>query len=184
MISSLMSFPTQPAFIHSGTWDDVTRRHPAMKWMEDYTLNFNKRGRWEDKRNEWHTEDFSLVKPDGSEFKGHEVAWEQSKSMYNFFTKEFHEPYFLVCWEIDDGWEMLGQAYFYANCIGESVAGEKKVADLQGREWDVKIPSAFRFIYVKRDGAAHGGIELKRCEIMGDSMPGVHILMQRGVIKQ
>lgn len=179
-----MSFPTQPAFVHTGTWDDETRKHPAMKWMEDYTLNFNKRGGWDQKRNDWHSEDFTLVKPDGSVHTGHENAFEQSKSMYGLFTSEFHEPYFLVCWETGTGWEMLGQAYFYANCVGESAVGEKKVKDLQGREWDVKIPSAFLFKYLKKDGAAHGGIELGRCEIMSDSLPAVQILMQRGVIKQ
>src|SRR5690242_12634653 len=28
-----MAFPTQPAFVHYGTWDDESRKHPAMKWM-------------------------------------------------------------------------------------------------------------------------------------------------------
>jgi hypothetical protein len=28
-----MSFPTKPALVHYGTWDDETRAHPAMKWM-------------------------------------------------------------------------------------------------------------------------------------------------------
>ena len=32
-----MSFPTQPAFVHNGSWDDTTRTHPAMEWMERYT---------------------------------------------------------------------------------------------------------------------------------------------------
>jgi len=32
-----MSFPTQEAFVHTGTWDSTTRKHPAMKWMETYT---------------------------------------------------------------------------------------------------------------------------------------------------
>ncbi|KIW11210.1 hypothetical protein PV08_10510 [Exophiala spinifera] len=187
-MSSSSAFPTKPAFIHRGTWDDETRAHPAMKWMEEFTLNFNRRGGWEEARTDWHSDDFSLVKSDGTEVRGHEPAWEQVKAMYGFFTSELHEPYLLVCWETDDGWEMLGQANFYANCVGgdEKSSGErqqqqKKVKDLQGREWDVKIPSAFRFVYVKTDAAAHGGIELKRCEIMSDSMPAVQILMQRGV---
>jgi hypothetical protein len=32
-----MSYPTQPAFIHTGTWDDETRKHECMKWMQVYS---------------------------------------------------------------------------------------------------------------------------------------------------
>jgi hypothetical protein len=48
-----MSFPTTPAFVHVGTWNDETRKHPAMKWMEEYTLNFNKRGDWNQEESDW-----------------------------------------------------------------------------------------------------------------------------------
>lgn len=104
--------------------------------------------------------------------------------MYQPCTSELHDPYNLITWETNDGWEMLGQAYFYANLSGEATSGEKKVKDQSGKEWDVKVRSAFRFLYVKKEGAAHGGIELKRTEIMSDSLPVVQILMARGVIKQ
>jgi hypothetical protein len=48
-----MSVPTTPAFVHAGTWDDETRKHPAMKWMEEYTINFNKRGDWDQEESDW-----------------------------------------------------------------------------------------------------------------------------------
>lgn len=48
-----MSIPTTPAFIHVGTWDDETRKHPAMKWMEDFTLEFNKRVDWDKDGCDW-----------------------------------------------------------------------------------------------------------------------------------
>lgn len=176
-----MSLPTQPAYIHVGTWDHETRRHPAMRWMEIYTHNFNARGGWDKSPFDWHTSDFTLVKADGSLYSNADEAFEQMKQMYAPFTKEFHEPYFLICWETKTGWEMLGQAHFYANCRGEPVAGEKKVQDGQGREWDVKIPGAFKFTYVKKEEAAHDGIELQRSEVMVDSLPAVQVLMQRGV---
>jgi hypothetical protein len=48
-----MSVPTTPAFIHIGTWDDETRKHPGMKWMEEFTLNFNKRGDWNKDESDW-----------------------------------------------------------------------------------------------------------------------------------
>ena len=104
--------------------------------------------------------------------------------MYQFFTSEFHEPYFLVTWETKDGWDMLGQAQFFANLPGAPTPQEQKAKDLQGRQWDVKIPSAFYFSYVKHSGARHDGILMKKAEIMSDSMPAVQILMARGVIKQ
>lgn len=178
-----MSFPTQPAFIHVGTWDDKTRKHPAMKWMEDYTLNFNARGNWDQKSSDWHTSDFTLVKPDGSVYKDADEAFHQAKDMYATFTKEFHEPYFLVAWETSDGYEMLGQAHLFANCAGQPGQEEKKVRDGQGREWDVKIPGGFHFEYVKKQGAAHGDYELRRTEILSDSLPALQILMKRGVWK-
>jgi len=178
-----MSFPTQPAFIHTGPWDDETRKHPAMEWMEDYTKNFNARGDWDQPSSDWLSADFTFVKPDGTVSTGQEEAFQQVKDLYAPFTKELHEPYFCVCWETQNGWEMLGQAHLFANCPGEPGPGESKVRDGQGREWHVKIPGAFHFTYVKRNGAAHGGIELSRTEIMSDSMPAVQILMQRGVLK-
>lgn len=179
-----MSVPTQPAFIHVGTWDDETRKHPAMKWMEEFTLNFNKRGDWGQDESDWLSSDTTLVKPDGSSHTGNGLAFKQSKEMYQFFTSEFHEPYFLVTWETKDGWEMIGQAHLFANLPGEATPQEAKVKDLQGREWDVKIPGGFRFEYVRQDGAPHDGIVLRRTEIMSDSMPAVQLLMARGVIKQ
>ena len=44
---------TKPAFIHYGTWDDETRQHPAMKWMEDYTKNTNNRADWGQEECDW-----------------------------------------------------------------------------------------------------------------------------------
>jgi hypothetical protein len=128
--------------------------------------------------------DFTLVKPDGISTTGNAPAFKESKGMYQFFTSELHEPYFLVCWETKDGWDMIGQAHLYANLPGDATPQEKKVKDLQGQEWHVKIPGAFVFSYVRQNGAPHDGIVLRRTEIMSDSMPAVQILMARGVIKQ
>jgi len=179
----MATFQTQPAFIHTGPWNDGSRKHPAMKWMEEFTIAFNARSGWDQKTSDWNTPDFSLVKPDGTEVKGAEEAWAEAKALYTPFTSEYHEPFFLVTWETDDGYEMLGQAYLYANCVGQKAEGDPKVKDGQGREWEVKIPGGFRFQYVKKNGAAHGDFEMRRCEIMSDSMPAAQILMKRGVLK-
>ncbi|EXJ85124.1 hypothetical protein A1O3_05799 [Capronia epimyces CBS 606.96] len=178
-----MSIPTRPAYFHIGTWDDETRRHPAMKWMEDYTKAFNAREGWDRKASDWHASEYTLVTPDGSTYTDAEESFNETKAMYAPFTKEFHEPYFLVCWETSTGWEMLGQAHLFANCAGNPGPGEQKVKDLQGREWDVKIPGAFHFAYLSQQGAAHGGIELSRAEIMSDSLPAIQVLKKRGLIE-
>jgi hypothetical protein len=34
-----MSSATQPAFIHNGSWDEKSRAHPVMKFLEDFTVN-------------------------------------------------------------------------------------------------------------------------------------------------
>ena len=78
---------------------------------------------------------------------------------------------------------MIGQAWLHANLPGEPKTGERRVKDLSGKEWDVKIPGGFHFVYVKQEGAPHDGIVLARTEIMSDSMPAVQILMARGVMK-
>lgn len=127
--------------------------------------------------------DFTLVKPDGTSHTGNAPAFKESKGMYQFFTQELHEPYFLISWETADGWDMIGQAWLYANLPGTPTAHEQKVKDLQGKEWDVKIPGAFKFEYVRQERAPHDGIVLRRTEISSESFGVVQILMARGVIK-
>jgi hypothetical protein len=61
--------------------------------------------------------------------------------------------------------------------IGE---GEKK-KDLQGREWDVEVPGAFHFTYIKEDGA-HKGLRLSEEKLYADGLPMVGALLKRGMI--
>ena len=51
-----MSSSTQPlkAYVHFGTWDDSTRQHPAMKWMEHYTRHIIDEARWDEPGEKWH----------------------------------------------------------------------------------------------------------------------------------
>lgn len=179
-----MSVPTQPAFIHVGTWDDETRSHPALKWMEQYTNAFNAREQWDQKSSDWHASKYTLVKPDGSTYTDAEEAFTEVKGLYAPFTKEYHDPTFMVTWETSNGWEMFGQANLFANCPGDPSEGDQKIEDPQGREWDVKIPGAFHFEYEKNEGAAHGGIEMSRAEIMIDPTPAVQILKRRGLLNE
>jgi len=178
-----MSYST-PAFVSYGTWGPETRKNPAMKWMEDYTVNVIDKQQWSLPYSEYHADDFSVLKPDGNEVEGGEQAWAAIKELYSPFTEHLHEPFFLSCHETDYGWEMIGQAMVYANLQGKQAAGEQKVKDLTGKEWDIKVPGGFRFQYVKDAKAKNGGgIVLRMTQIMSDSGPAMMGMMKRGLIK-
>jgi hypothetical protein len=95
-----MSFPTQQAFIHNGDWNEETRKHPAMKWMERYTREQIDARAWASGAdpNEWHTSDFTLQKSDGTRREGADKANDALGEIYGPFTGQKHEPTFLVCW--------------------------------------------------------------------------------------
>ena len=179
-----MSFPTQAAFVHYGSWDDTTRTHPAMKFMEAYTSWFEENHFKEPAPTQWHTKDGSLALADGREFKGADEVWAALPLTYGPFVQYYHQPYFLNCFEIAKGYEMIGQATLFANLPGEAGGDEQKVTDNQGKKWDVAVPGAFRFIYHKEPSAKNGlGFLLHRSEIMADSGPVVVKLLKRGVMK-
>ncbi len=179
------SFPTVPAFIHTGDWDDTTRSHPAMKWMEPFTRWWDSR-EWttdESSLSNWATSDFALYPADGSSAKGTKAAYAALKALYGPLAAHLHEPTYLVASETEDGWEMLGQASFYADLGGEPGEGEKKVKDGKGREWDMCVPSAFHIWYVKDEKAGNGGAMLiKKEEIMTDSGVGMRAALKRGLV--
>ncbi len=178
-----MSFPTQPAFVLRGDWNDESRKHPAMKWMEDYTKMFDRKGYNTEKWIDWTTEDNVFTGADGTAYEGGEKAWEGASAVYQPFAEYTHHPYFAIAVKTDYGYEMLGQAYLYGNLPGERGEGEPpKVTDRRdGKEWDVCIPGAFRFQYVK--GKGKYGFALRRTDIHSDSMGAVMTLVKRGVIK-
>lgn len=96
-----MSFQTQQAFIHNGDWNEETRKHPAMKWMERYTREQVDARTWASgvDPNEWHTSDFALQKSDGTRREGADKANDALGEIYGPFTGgQKHEPTFLVCW--------------------------------------------------------------------------------------
>lgn len=171
-----MSFPTKPAFVHHGSWDQTTAQHPAMKWMEEYNHDFDTQS-WDSK---WYSEDWTYVASDGNIYQGKEKALEAVKSFYSPLTTYFHEPFLVMCSETPDGYEMIGQAKLYANLPGEPHVEEKKVKDGSGRDWDLAVPGAFYFQYAKHGG----GFVLKKTEMMGDSGVIAIKLVKRGVIGQ
>lgn len=78
-----MSFPTKPAYVHAGSWDDELRSHPAMGWMEKYTDEvFDARAFDDDTFAAWHTPDFVFVKSDGTTGAPGKPSWELAKASY------------------------------------------------------------------------------------------------------
>jgi hypothetical protein len=176
-----MPFPTQPAFVHHGTWDHSTRQHPAMKWMESCTLDFDTHTF----PTKWMHPDCETVLADGSRHRGREIANEAIKQVYGPLAAHLHEPFYLVVTEAGDGasWDMIGLAMVYANLSedGSGSGGEAKVKDLSGKEWDFKMPGAFKFHYVK-DKEGPDGIYLRRSELCSDSGVPMKLMLKRGLI--
>jgi hypothetical protein len=180
-----MSSPSQPACVHYGDWDDQTRAHRCMNWTEQWAMAFERKENWERPYTEWQTSNTIFIKSDGATFTGAE-SWEATKAVYAPLAKFHHESYFLICVGTDYGWEGIGQATIYANLPGERGAGEPpRVRDKRAsgeEEWDVAVPGAFRFEYVKNDQGMHDGIRVRKTEIMSDSLSIVMTLAKRVVI--
>ncbi|KAF3037728.1 hypothetical protein E8E11_005283 [Didymella keratinophila] len=175
-----MSFPTKPAFVHYGTWDDETRAHPAMKWMEQYTNQVDAKAADEVKNN-WMAQDHFLVRSTGQKDTGAQASVDALyKEIYAPFAEHAHVPYHLVCYEVDDGWEMMGLATVYWNLAvpGKQESGEK-VKDKEGNEWDGAMPGAFNFHYRKEGG----GIRVTKTEIAADPTAAVVGMLKRGMMK-
>ena len=150
-----------------------------MKWMESFTKDFDANG----PSAKWYTANASLQKGDGSEYHGREETIAATKQLYGPLTSYFHEPYFVYCSETDDGYEMLGQAKLFANLPGAPAAGESKVKDQSGNEWDMALPAAFHFWYVNDEKAENGlGMAVKRTEIMSDGSVPMGVMLKRGLI--
>jgi hypothetical protein len=152
-----------------------------MKWMEDYTTQMFDKRKWDTPYNEWHSDDFVFVKPDGSAItSGGADAWKEILTMVAPFTAHRHRPFFGTAVETDYGWLMIGLGHVYVNLVGPPASGEKKVKDPEGNEWDLTFPGAYRGEFVK-DGK--GGIKMRRSEIISDTWPVASRLLKRGVMK-
>lgn len=192
-----MSFATKPAFVHYGSWDDETRKHPAMKWMyalpfpvrpsshlthprEQYTYKIDAKAVDEVKK-DWMADDHFLIRSTGQKDTGAQASLDALfKEIYAPFSKHAHVPTHLVCYEVDDGWEMMGLATVYWNLAvpGKQESGEK-VKDKQGNEWDGAMPGGFNFHYRKEGG----GIRVTKTEIAADPTAAVVGMLKRGMLK-
>jgi len=178
-----MAYPTTPAFVHFGDWDEETRKHPSQAWMEHIVHNIFDAHKWDTPHSDLYTDDLVLLKPDGAEVKGGEASWAAVAELFSPFVAQHTEPFYLVTTDTDYGWEMIGKAKIYGTLPGKPSDGETKVKDGKGREWDVAMPGGFRFQYVKDAGGPHDGILMKMVQICTDSGPVLMRMLRRGLIK-
>ncbi|KAH7067199.1 hypothetical protein FB567DRAFT_634795 [Paraphoma chrysanthemicola] len=174
-----MSYPTKQAFTHVGSWDDKSRAHPAMKWMENYTYACDRKAWNTEPASAYLTSDHTLQKSTGEIVSGGDASWSIFREeLYAPMSAHCHDPTNLVCWENETGWEMLGVANLWYNL---AVAGEgEKVKDKQGKEWDGVIPAAFDFHYVKQ---GDGSIKLGKTSIYSNPTGAVVGMLKRGMMK-
>lgn len=174
---------TAQVFMHTtNSWDAATRSHPAGAFLEKYALVLEQAD-WKMPYTEYCHPEWTLAQANGTVTHGAHESWAALKELYGNFTAFQHEPAFIIIWETEAGWDVIGLANVFVNLPGGSAQGEQKVKDVKGREWDLSAPGAFRFQYVKDDKAKHGGILLKRTDIFSDSGPAVVTLLKRGVLK-
>lgn len=175
-----MSYATKPAFIHAGSWNDETRKHPAMKWMEDYTHRFDDGAYAKLSSAEMgHAPGFVYQKSTGEVIEGADDAWKALAQTYAPFQSHVHDPIWLLCWETEKGWDMFGVAQVWYTLPAPPSATEKKMKGYGDKEWDGMAPGAFHFSYWKTGS----GIELGRTEIFNDASPVIVQMIKRGMLK-
>jgi hypothetical protein len=88
--SPTMAPSTVPAFVHKGDWSVESDDHPAMKWMNSYTKMVDRKV-WETEPwQDWHTDDYVLIKSDGTKISGGEAAWKALAEIYGKQSTLFH----------------------------------------------------------------------------------------------
>lgn len=127
------------------------------------------------------TSDHVLIRTTGQKDSGAQASVDALyKEIYAPFAKWVHIPQHLICYEVDDGWEMIGLATLYWTLAvpGKAESGEK-VKDAEGNEWDGCNPASFSFRY-RKDGE---GIRLAKTEIAADPTLAVVGMLKRGMMK-
>jgi len=192
-----MSFPTQPVFVHTGDWDEESRKHPAVKWMEEYTKTQVDSRVWTDGKvmNDWHTSDFAYQRSDGGRREGVDKVNGALTEVYGPFSAHKHRPTFLLCWyaysllpdkqishkhyrrEDGNGWTIFGHAHVYVGFKGV----EGTITDPDGDKWSAVMEAAFRFWYVK-DESGKDGIKIQETRTYADPMPAIGFMLQKGIV--
>ena len=94
---------------------------------------------------------------------------------YAPFAKHLHEPTFLVTWETEDGYGMMGIASLYFNLHGPAPDAQ---TDRYGEKWHGVVQAAYRFYYTK-DG---NSFKMKETTIFADLGPVFKTMLQNKMI--
>jgi len=178
-----MSFPTIPAFVTSFTssWEEA-RIHPALAWLEKFTKAFDSRESWSGPYSDWHTDDYTFIKPNGEVTTGGDPAFKASQELYSAFTSSLHEPKWACAWETPNIWYVVGEATVYGD-FPDTGTERKRFLDRTGRTWDIRLHGMFQFEFVKEKDTIHDGMKLKRLQVYCDTNPLVMEMLKKGMIK-
>ncbi|GIZ44971.1 hypothetical protein CKM354_000815500 [Cercospora kikuchii] len=194
------AYPTEPVYVHNGSWNDTSRKHPAMGWLETYTKTAID-GKLFDKpaeRSKWMSDDRKysvssqtrrsiltkatpdvLVKSTGEVRNGGDASWEAiSKELYAPFKEHLHSPTYATAVQTGSNtWELTGLATLFWKL---QVPGQgHNIADPSGKTWDGAIPSAFKFAF-REEG---GQIRISRTEISSDPSAALVAMLKTGMLK-
>ncbi|CAG5137076.1 uncharacterized protein ALTATR162_LOCUS35 [Alternaria atra] len=151
-----------------------------MKWMEDYINAVDAHKALDNEPySNWVSSSHIFTKSTGETISGGAASWTTlGKELYTPFASHLHDPFLLLCWENEEGWEMFGAATLYWNL---AVSGDgQKVKDRKGREWDGAGPASFKSTYVRQDGE----IRLAGTQIFADQTGAMRTMLKRGMLKR
>ncbi|EMC94109.1 hypothetical protein BAUCODRAFT_36583 [Baudoinia panamericana UAMH 10762] len=171
---------TKQAFVYSGSWSDETRAQPVLKFLEWYTTTIIDEKKFDlSPTDAGMTKDWVLQKSTGEVIEGADKAWPALKEAYAPFKEHVHAPTFVVQWETENGWSMVGVANLWWKLQAD---GNDVIKGHGGKMWDGVTPGAFRFDFTKSEHG-HEGIALTRTEIYDDPTQAVVKMLQRGMLK-
>lgn len=178
-----MSFSTTPTFItkYTSGWEDG-RVHPALAWLEKCTKAFDSRESWSTPYSDWHTDDYTFIKPNGEVTTGGEPAFKATQENYRAFSSSLHEPQWACVWESQNIWNVIGEAIVYGD-FPDTGTENKRFEDRTGRTWDERLCGMFRFEFVQDKDAIHDGMKMKRLQAYCDTSPMVADMLKRGMMK-
>ena len=123
----------------------------------------------------YHRPDFRLTLGNGAAFNDAESSMKALEATYAPFAEHLHDPTFLVAWETDDGYSMMGQANLFFKLPGPA---PEAVKGRDGKGWHGVVQAAYQFYYSK-DGDS---FKMKSTTIFADLAPVFKTMLQNKMI--
>ena len=123
----------------------------------------------------YHLPDFRLVLGNGTVVDGAGDAMKALQGVYAPFAEHLHDPTFLVTWETQDGYGMMGIANLFFNLHGPAPEAE---TGRDGKKWHGVVNAAYRFFYVQ-DGES---FKMKSTTIFADVSPVLKTMLTNKLI--